>query len=155
MSHLGVELRNETLEPLDTVEHLDTLGVRIESDLEWSAHGAHPTSEFVFSIFEALGDVVNRLIVLILIRLYSCRRWIESAMLALVAQRVNEFTIRGQQSGAVCFDLLTFLAEAKFNGEPIDGRQLFDFRVGRAERGQTDFLRKLGEAGIGKKWHVS
>lgn len=41
VGHLGVELSHQTFQPVDAVEDLDTLRMRIESDLEWSAHGGH------------------------------------------------------------------------------------------------------------------
>jgi len=76
-------------------------------------------------------------------------------VLALVAQRVQEFTVSREQTGAVGFDLRPFLAEAELHREPVDGRQLLDLLVRGAEGCQTDLLRELGEARIGQERHVA
>lgn len=41
MGHLGIELRYQTLQPINAVKDLDALRMRIVSDLEWSTHGSH------------------------------------------------------------------------------------------------------------------
>mmetsp|Transcript_72199 Transcript_72199/g.181985 ORF Transcript_72199/g.181985 Transcript_72199/m.181985 type:complete len:324 (-) Transcript_72199:274-1245(-) len=45
--------------------------------------------------------------------------------------------------------------EAKLHGKPIYVGQLHDGLVGRAERGQADLLRELGEVGVREKRHVA
>lgn len=41
VGHLGVELRKQILQPVDAVEDLDALRVRVESHLERPAHSCH------------------------------------------------------------------------------------------------------------------
>lgn len=41
MGHLSVELGHQIFQPVDAVEDFDALCMRIESDLEWPAHGGH------------------------------------------------------------------------------------------------------------------
>lgn len=50
MGHLGIELRYQTLQPIDAVEDLDALRMRIVPDLERSAHGGHLREKSRFAI---------------------------------------------------------------------------------------------------------
>lgn len=120
MEHFGVELRHERLQLVDRVQDLDALGVRIEADLEGTRHAGHPPTELLLGIFEALGDEVDWLILLILVRLDSCLCGVEWTVLGLVAHRVQQLAIGGQQTGTIGFDLVVFFAQAKLNCKPVN-----------------------------------
>lgn len=230
VGHLGVELGNQTFQPVNAVEDLDALRMRIESDFKWSAHSGHlrkkqvfcldsfveirkqkrsaeegsiatydlhnkysreelklstsqqisrefekmtdirrgikkyednwescpyPATEFLLGVFETLGHVIYRLILLILVLLEGGSLRVESSVLALVAQRVQQLAVGRQQASTVSLDLGTLLAKTEFDGEPIDGRQLLDFLIRGTERRQTNLLRELSKARIGQKRHVT
>lgn len=120
MQDFGVHLVDKSLQFVDRVEDLDAFGVRIEAHFEWTRHGAHPATELVLGILEALGYIVNGLILLILIRLHSCGSRLKGAMLALVADGMQQFTVGAQETSSVGLDLAVFLAETELNSEPVD-----------------------------------
>lgn len=155
MEHLQVELPHQVVQPVDAVEHLDALGVRVVPDLVRPAHGGHPPSELLLGVFEALGDVVDGLVLLVLVRLHGGHLGVEGSVLGLVGDGVEQFAVGGQQAGAVGLHLAVLLAEPELDGEPVDGGQLLDLLVGGTEGGETDLLGELGEAGVRQQWHVT
>lgn len=110
MQHFGVQLRHERFQFVDRVQDLNTFGVRIEANFEWTRHAGDPSTELLLGIFEAFGDEIDGLIFLILIRLNSCLCWVEWTVLGLVAYSVQQLAVGRQQTGAICFDLVVFLA---------------------------------------------
>lgn len=120
--HLRSQLRHESLQLFDRVQlnDLDALGVGVEADLEGARHLGHPLAELLLSVFEALGDEVDWLILLILVRLDSCGRRIEWTVFWLVTHGVQQLAVSGQQTGAVGFDFVVFLAQAELNCEPVN-----------------------------------
>lgn len=123
---LGVHLLDEGFQFINGVEDLNTLGVRVEADLEWAGHGRHPATELVLGISEALGHEVNGLVFLILVGLDGGGGGLEGTVLTLVAQGVQEFAVGGQETGSIGFHLSLLLAQTEFNGEPV---YLFDKRT--------------------------
>ena len=91
VQHFGVELRHQRLELVDRVQHLDALCVWVESHLEGSGHGGHPATELLLGVLEALGHVVDGLVLLVLVGLQGGGRGIEGSQLGLVAHGVQEF----------------------------------------------------------------
>lgn len=116
----------------------------------------YPTAEFLFGILEALRHEVDRLVILILVLLNGGGLWLERPMLAFAArERVKKLPVGGQKAGTVGFHIRPLLAEAEFDGEPVNRGQFLDFLVGGTERSEADFLGELGEAWIGQQRHVS
>lgn len=94
--------------------------MRVEANLERTRHVRYPSTELLLGILEALGNEVDRLILLVLIRLDSCLCRVEWAVLGLVAHCVQQLTVGGQQTGTVSFDLVVFFAQAELNCEPVN-----------------------------------
>lgn len=117
---LSVELCHECVQLVDRVQDLDALRVRVESHLEGSRHGGHPATELLLGVLEALGDVVDGLVLLILVRLEGGGGGVEGAQLGLVADGVQELTVGGQEASAVRLDFAIFLAETELDSEPVD-----------------------------------
>lgn len=82
---LRVHLVHQGLQLVHRVEDLDALGVWVEAHLEGAGHAADPATELVLGILEALGHIVDGLVLLILVGLHCRRGGLEGAMLALVA----------------------------------------------------------------------
>lgn len=120
MKYLRVHLMHQCLQLIDRVENLDAFGMRIEAHLERTRHGADPATELVLGILETLGHVVDGLIFLILIRLHGGDGGLECAMLALVADGVEQLAVGAQQTGTVGLDLTVLLAQTELDGEPVD-----------------------------------
>lgn len=117
---LGVELCHECVQLVYRVQDLNALRVRVESNLEGSRHGGHPATELLLGVLEALGDVVDGLVLLILVRLERSGGGVEGAQLGLVADGVQELTIGGQEASTVRLDFAIFLAETELDSEPVD-----------------------------------
>lgn len=120
MQNLRVHLVHQSLQLVDGVQHLDALGVRVETHLEWTRHGAHPATELVLGILEALGHIVDGLVLLILVGLHGGGCGLEGAVLALVADGMEQLTVGAQESSTVGLDLTMFLAETELNSEPVN-----------------------------------
>jgi hypothetical protein len=75
--------------------------------------------ELLLGIFEALGDVVDGLVLLVLVGLDGCEGGLEGPVLGLVADGVQQLSVGGEQTGAVSLDLIVLLAETKLNSEPV------------------------------------
>lgn len=119
MQHLGVELMHQGVQLVDGVEHLDAARVRVEAHLEWTRHGRHPAPELVLGVLEALGDIVHRLVFLVLVGLDGGDGRLEGSELGFVAQSVEQLTVGAQEAGAVGLDLSGLFAQAKFNRKPV------------------------------------
>lgn len=119
---LCVELGDQRVHLLHGVEHLDGLRVRVEAHLEGSRHARHPSAELLFGVLEALRHIVDGLVLLVLVRLDGRLCRLEGAQLGFVADRVQQFTVGGQQTGSVRLDFAILLAQAELDGEPVDLR---------------------------------
>lgn len=119
MEDFGVELVDERLELVDGVEHLHAAGVGVEAHLEGPRHVRHPTPELVLGVLEALGDVVDRLVLLVLVGLDGRRGGLEGPQLGLVAERVQKLAVRAEEARAVRLHVALFLAKAELHGEPV------------------------------------
>lgn len=75
--------------------------------------------EFVFGIFEALGYVVDGLVLLILVGLNRSGSRVEGPMFRLVTEGVQQFTNGREHSRTIHLQLLVLLAETEFNGKPV------------------------------------
>lgn len=117
---LSVELGDQCVQLVHGVEDFDALSVRVESHLERAGHGWHPAPEFLLGVFEALGHVVNGLVLLVLVWLQGRGCGVEGAQLWLVRDGVQELTVGGQQSSTVRLDFAVFLAQAELHREPVD-----------------------------------
>lgn len=120
MKNLRVHLVHQCLQFVHRVENLNALGVRVETHLEGTRHGAHPTAELVLGILETLGHIVDGLILLILVGLHSSHSGLEGAMLALVADGVQQLAVGAEQTGTVGLHLTVLLAQTELDGEPVD-----------------------------------
>lgn len=94
----------------------------VEADLEWPGHGRDPAAELFLGILEALGDVVDWLVFLVLVGLDGGAGRVKSAVLGLVADGVQQFSVGRQQTGTVGLDFVVFLAQTELYGEPVDLR---------------------------------
>lgn len=120
MKNLRVHLVHQCLQFVHRIENLNTFGVRVEAHLEGTRHGAHPTAELVLGILETLGHIVDGLILLILVGLHCSHSWLEGAMLALVADGVQQLAVGAEQTGTVGLNLTVLLAQTELHGEPVD-----------------------------------
>lgn len=120
MQDLGVELSHQRVQFVDRVQDLDALGVWVESDLEGARHGGHPATELLLGVLEALGHIVDGLVLLVLVRLQRGGCGVEGAQLGLVADGVQELTVGRQETGSVRLDFAIFLAQAELDSEPVD-----------------------------------
>lgn len=120
MQDLGVQLRHQGIELVDGVEHFNALGVWVEAYLERPGHGRDPAAELLLGILEALGDVVDWLIFLVLVGLDGGAGRLECAVLWLVTDGVQQFSVSRQQTGTVSLDFVVFLAQTELYGEPVD-----------------------------------
>lgn len=93
MEDFRVHLLYQCIQFVDGVQNFDAFGVWVEAHLEWTRHGRHPTTEFIFGIFKTLGNIVDGLVFLILVGLHGSGGWFESAMFALVADGMQEFAV--------------------------------------------------------------
>lgn len=120
--HFCSELRHESLQLFDWVQlnDLDALGVGVEADFEGARHLCNPLAELLLGVFEAFGDEVDWLVLLILVRLDcgGCR--VEWTVFWLVTHGMQQLAVSGQQTGAVRFDFVVFLAQAELNCEPVN-----------------------------------
>jgi len=117
---LRVHLVHQGLQLVNGVQNLDALGVRVEAHLEGTRHGADPATELVLGILEALGHVVDGLVLLVLVGLHGRGGGLEGTVLALVADGMEQLAVGAQESSAVGLDLTVFLAETELNSEPVD-----------------------------------
>jgi len=117
---LRVHLVHQGLQLVNGVQNLDALGVRVEAHLEGTRHGADPATELVLGILEALGHVVDGLVLLVLVGLHGRGSGLEGTVLALVADGVQQLTVGAQESSAIGLDLTMFLAETELNSKPVD-----------------------------------
>ena len=76
--------------------------------------------ELVHGVLEALCDVVDLLVGLVVVRLHGCRGRVELAQLGLVGERVEQLAVGGEQAGAVGAHLAVLPAEAELDGEPVE-----------------------------------
>lgn len=111
---------HQCLQLINGIENLNTFGVRIEAHLEGTRHGADPATELILGILETLSHIVDGLIFLILIRLHCSHCGLEGAMLALIADGMEQLTVGAQQTSTVGLDLTVLLAQTELNGEPVD-----------------------------------
>lgn len=125
MEQLGVHLGDEGLELVDRVEDLDALRVRVEAHLERPRHRRHPAAELLLGVLEALRHVVDRLVLLVLVRLHGRGGRLERAQLGLVAEGVQQLAVRRKQTGAVRLHVRAsgFFAQTELDGEPVDLRE--------------------------------
>lgn len=120
MKDLGVKLSDQRVQLVHRVQDLDPFRVRVESHLEGSRHGGHPATELLLGVLEALGHVVDGLVLLVLVRLQRRGCGVEWAQLRLVADRVQELTVGRQQTGTIGLDFTIFLAQTELDSEPVD-----------------------------------
>lgn len=120
--HFCSQLCHESFQLFDRVQlnDFDAFGVGVEADFEWTRHLGDPFAELFLGVFEAFGDEVDWLIFLILVRLNSCACWVEWTVFWLVAHGMQQLSISGQQTGAVGFDFVVFLAQTEFDCEPVN-----------------------------------
>ena len=76
--------------------------------------------ELVHGVLEALRDVVDLLVGLVVVRLHGGRGRVELAQLGLVGERVEQLAVGGEQAGPVGADFAVLPAEAELDGEPVE-----------------------------------
>lgn len=82
-------------------------------------------------------------------------RRLEGHDVGAVGHGVTQLGDRRQQAGAVDFELVALLAEAKLDGEEVAGGQLVHFLLAGAQRGQSELLRELGKVAVGQQRAVA
>lgn len=92
---------------------------RLDDKFEVDAASDLDGPEFEEGVLERFGDEVDVLVVLVLVRLDGAHVGLVGQQLRLAGQRVHQFSVAGQQSGAVRLQPAVLFAQAELHREPV------------------------------------
>jgi len=154
-AHLPPDLPHILQNLLLGVQVLYALGVGVIAGNKRPGDGVGEFPHFPLCILEAVGDIVDGLILCDWVLLITGDGRLKLTDLRFSGQTVFELAERGEQAGPVRLDLPVLPANSKLDGEPVTGGQFLDVVIAGPEGGEADFLGELGKCRIGKEGHVT